>query len=115
MRRMRRRGPCDESRNAMMRRRIVMRMMNTKRNLGLGAMAAALLVTASGAASAQSFDSGSTGDDGDFDLTGKPSGTIVEFDPTRIARVNGKDAGNIDPERDNVFHFKTITIPTGVT
>jgi hypothetical protein len=71
-------------------------------------MALAVLVIAawSASATAQTFDSGSTGADGAFDLTGTPAGTVVLFDP--VAR-------GIDPERDNVFHFTTITIPSGVT
>lgn len=67
------------------------------------ALALALGVTA---ARAQTFNSGSTGADGAFDLSSTPSGTTVVLDPVALG---------IDPERDNVFHFTTITIPTGVT
>lgn len=57
-------------------------------------------------ASAQSFNSGSNGEDGAFDLTGRASGTVVDFKP--------EDFG-IDRDGDHVFHFTTITIPAGVT
>jgi hypothetical protein len=70
------------------------------------AFAALAAVSWSASAAAQPFDSGSTGNDGAFDLTGTPSGTTIVFDP--VAR-------GIDPERDNVFHFTTITVPSGVT
>ena len=50
------------------------------------------------------FDSGSDGSDGALDLTGQ-SGVVI-FDPVAMA---------LDLDRDNVFHFTTITIPAGVT
>jgi hypothetical protein len=74
----------------------------------------ATLVT-SGAVYGQTFDSGSSGADGAFDLTGTPTGTIIDFNPKSL-RVNKNPSGPfIDPEGDNVFHFTTITIPSGVT
>ena len=77
--------------------------------LGLAALGAAR------SASAQAFNSQSTGADGAFDLTGTPSGTIVDFDP-RVLRVNRDPAQPpIDPQRDNVFHFTNVVVPTGVT
>jgi hypothetical protein len=68
-----------------------------------------------GSATAQAFNSGSTGADGAFDLTGTPSGTIVDFNPKAIHVNKDPNAPLIDPEGDNVFHFTTITIPSGVT
>ncbi len=52
----------------------------------------------------QTFDSGSDGSDGALDLTGQNG--VVIFDPV---------AEGLDVDRDNVFHFTTITIPAGVT
>ena len=52
---------------------------------------------------AQTFSSGSTGADGPLTLT--TPGTY-DFDPK---------ARNLDPEGDNIFHFTTVTIGTGVT
>ena len=61
----------------------------------------------------QGFSSGSTGADGALDLTGTPAGTTVEFNPASLPpRPDGQ---RIDPERDHVFHFTTITIPASVT
>jgi hypothetical protein len=91
-------------------------MRTTNRNRALQGLAAALVLAGAGTSNAQTppippFDSGSTGDDGDFN----PTGTVYEFDPARITRVNGKDGGKIDPERDNVFHFKNINVPSTTT
>lgn len=80
----------------------------------LGASIAGLALATTGIASAQSFDSGSTGDDGDFVATVEPGKTEAEFDPRRIHRSNNPNV-LIDPERDNVFHFTTFTVPAGVT
>jgi hypothetical protein len=80
------------------------------------AVAAALAVLAfQASARAQTFNSGSTGADGAFDLSSTPSGTTVEFDPA-VLHVGGvASAPLIDLEHDNVFNFTTITIPSGVT
>ena len=56
------------------------------------------------AAGPPSFDSGSDGSDGALDLTGE-NGEVI-FDPVALG---------LDLDRDNVFHFTTITIPAGVT
>jgi hypothetical protein len=56
------------------------------------------------AAVGQTFDSGSDGSDGALDLSGQ-SGVVI-FDPV---------AEGLDSDRDNVFHFTTITVPAGVT
>ena len=78
-------------------------------------VASLALVAVAAAAHAQTFDSGSTGADGAFDLTGTPSGTVVDFDPS-VLHVNGDpESPLIDPEGDHVYHFTTITVPTGVT
>lgn len=82
------------------------RIGNEKRWLILVVAALAGLPMSATVAQAQSFNSGSTSADGALDLTGTPANTTVEFDP--VAR-------NIDPERDNIFHFTTITIPANVT
>jgi len=76
----------------------------------VGACVALVSLTISGHAWAQTFNSGSTGADGAFDLSSVPSGTTIEFDPIHEPRLAGKD-----PEKDNVYHFTTITIPAGVT
>lgn len=81
----------------------------------LGAIATLLGLATTGVASAQSFDSGSTGEDGAFVATPPAGANTVEFDPRRIHRNNDPQQPLIDPERDNVFHFTTITIPAGVT
>jgi hypothetical protein len=81
------------------------------------AIAACLSVAAAsvaGIAQAQTFNSGSTGADGALDLTGTPSGTVVDFNP-KTMHVSTNPNAFIDPEGDNVFHFTTITIPAGVT
>jgi hypothetical protein len=57
---------------------------------------------------AQGFSSGSTGTDGALDFSSSPPGAIIEFDP---AAFNPQ----LDPERDNIYHFTTITIPANVT
>ena len=59
-------------------------------------------------AQAQGFTSGSTGADGALDFSQSPPGTIIEFNPDNFNPV-------LDPERDNIYHFTTINIPTGVT
>ena len=59
-------------------------------------------------ARAQSFSSGSTGADGALDFSGAPSGSVIDFRPDMVTPA-------LDPERDNVYHFTTITIPAGVT
>jgi hypothetical protein len=78
-------------------------------------LAASAGLFVSNAALAQSFDSGSNGEDGAFVATPPAGSSIVEFDPRRIRRNNDPNQPLIDPERDNVFHFTTITIPSGVT
>jgi hypothetical protein len=57
---------------------------------------------------AQAFSSGSTGADGALDLSSASPGTVIEFNP-----LSSNPA--LDPERDNVYNFTTITIPAGVT
>jgi hypothetical protein len=54
---------------------------------------------------AQTFDSGSNGSDGALNLT--TPGTI-DFDPRTFDPP-------LDPDGDNVYHFTTINIATGVT
>ena len=56
----------------------------------------------------QGFSSGSTGADGALDFSQSAPGTIIEFNPDNFNPA-------LDPERDNVYHFTTINIPTGVT
>lgn len=63
------------------------------------------LLVASRPGSAQDFDSGSDGSDGALTLT--EPGEVV-FDPTTFDPP-------LDPDRDNVFHFTTVTIGAGVT
>lgn len=85
------------------------------RRIALGSSSlAALILALTRLAAAQSFDSGSTGVDGAFVAT-PTQGSTVEFDPRRL-HVDG-DPGKplIDPEHDNVFHFTTFTVPSGVT
>lgn len=67
-------------------------------------MTLGLLFSAPAAAGPPLFDSGADGSDGALDLSGK-SGSVI-FDPVAIG---------LDLDRDNVFHFTTITIPAGVT
>ncbi|MBM3224404.1 MAG: hypothetical protein FJZ47_11460 [Candidatus Tectomicrobia bacterium] len=57
---------------------------------------------------AQSFESGSTGVDGSLDFSSTPAGTTIVFDPTTLTPPR-------DTDRDNVYHFTTITIPKDVT
>jgi hypothetical protein len=64
------------------------------------------LIVAGSTAQGQTFNSGSTGADGPLDFTGVPAGTVIDFDPVALG---------FDPERDNVYHFTTITVPPGVT
>ena len=52
----------------------------------------------------QPFDSGSNGSDGALNLT--QTGAPIEFDPGALG---------IDADGDNIFHFTTINIATGVT
>ncbi|HBY61445.1 MAG TPA: hypothetical protein DEH78_16610 [Solibacterales bacterium] len=67
-----------------------------------------LLTLALAAPAFSQFTSGSNGSDGALDLQVLPGQTTrtVEFDP---------DALNLNPARDNVFHFTTINIGPGVT
>lgn len=55
---------------------------------------------------AQTFNSGSNGSDGALDLTAQ-SGTIV-FNPASFTPP-------LDPDGDSIYHFTTITIPSGLT
>jgi hypothetical protein len=84
------------------------------------ATAAALsIVVATGAASAQSFNPYTgyanptkAGSDGAF----SPTGTgIFDFNPKNIRVDNDPSKPFIDADGDNVFHFTTITIPSGLT
>lgn len=60
----------------------------------------------------QVFSSGSTGVDGDLNFPAAKPGDVIIFDPKdkTMFPPNGLDLDN-----DNVFHFKTITIPERVT
>lgn len=80
-------------------------MTEMRERTGVNLLSLVVVLTIfSGPAFGQTFDSGSDGSDGAFDLTGE-SGTVF-FDPV---------ASGLDPDGDNVFHFTTITIPAGVT
>jgi hypothetical protein len=80
-----------------------------------GAIAAALLALGlAGSASAQTFDSTSDGSDGALVLN-RPDPDpnpnqefVIEFDPDNFNPP-------LDPDRDNVYHFTTITIGQDVT
>jgi hypothetical protein len=63
-------------------------------------------------AAAQVFSSGSNGSDGDLAFPAAKPGDVIIFDPKDKVMFppNGLDIDN-----DNVFHFKSITIPAGVT
>lgn len=74
----------------------------------LRAVAWLLAMFSTAPALGQSFNSGSTGADGALDLSSIPSGTTVTFNPASYQP-------RLDPEEDLVFHFTTITIPSGVT
>jgi hypothetical protein len=80
------------------------------RSILVGALTTAMivLVPSDRTAEAQAFTSGSTGADGPLDFSSAAPGTVIEFNP---ASANPP----LDPERDNVYNFTTITIPTGVT
>lgn len=65
-----------------------------------------MLVGGATAVRAQNFSSGSNQSDGAFDLTGKPSGTVVNFVPSSFPG---------DQHALNIFNFTQITIPAGVT
>lgn len=60
---------------------------------------------------AQPFDPKSSGEDGDLTFPEAKSGDVIIFNPkdTKMFPTSG-----LDKENDNVFHFKTITIPAGV-
>ncbi len=62
------------------------------------------LAAAAPVARAQSYDSGSNGSDGALTLSG--TGDLV-FDPRSFAPP-------LDPDGDGVYHFTTITIPSGL-
>lgn len=68
----------------------------------------AVLLSSGQPVQAQTFNSGSDESDGALDFSGTPSGTIIDFDPTTFSPP-------LDPDGDNVYHFTTISIPTGVT
>ena len=75
--------------------------------LGIGYSVAVIVATLwATTAIAQAFDSGSTGADGAFNLTGTAPGTI-EFNPVAFP--------HLDTDRDGVYHFTTVTIPEDVT
>ncbi len=69
-------------------------------------LSTALTLLGSRAVNAQ-FNSGSTGADGALDLSGAQPGIII-FDPRTFTPL-------LDPDGDNIYHFTTITIPSGVT
>ena len=71
---------------------------------GCAALFCALIV----GAQAQTFNSTSTGADGALDYTGTAAGTTILFDPATHQPP-------LDVDGDNVYHFTSITIPTGVT
>lgn len=70
------------------------------------------LVVGARAEAAANFDSKSNGSDGPLDFSGATSGTTVVFDPNVLHNASGLP---LDPDGDNIYHFTTITIPTGVT
>jgi len=59
---------------------------------------------------AQSFNPGSNGSDGDLTFPTAKSGDTIVFDP----RDTTLFPGGLDNDNDNIYHFKTITIPSGV-
>lgn len=77
-------------------------MKAANRNLLVLVLATLLGVSA---LKAQTFDSGSNGSDGALDLTGQSG--IVVFNPSSFNPP-------LDPDHDNVYHFTTIKIPSGV-
>jgi hypothetical protein len=98
-----------------MSRKHMKRSGNLARRSVLAVATTVASLATAGVAAAQTFNSGSTGADGAFDLTGTPSGTVVDFNP-KVLHVNkDPNAPLIDPEHDNVFHFTTITVPANVT
>lgn len=74
-------------------------------NRKLLAFALAGLISGS-ALKGQTFNSGSNGSDGALDLTGR-TGQLI-FDPSTFSPA-------LDPDHDNVYHFTTIKIPSGLT
>lgn len=83
-------------------------MIGTEKNMRVNHSLPVLALTLlfCGSAAAQTFNSGSNGSDGALDLTGQ-TGTIL-FNP---ASFNPP----LDPDHDNVYHFTTIKIPSGLT
>lgn len=72
------------------------------------------------AVSVHAFNSGSDGSDGALDYTPFAQGPVtVIFDPTDPSTFDHPTAPNsarrLDPDGDNIYHFTTITIPSGVT
>ncbi|MCX6599193.1 MAG: hypothetical protein NTV70_22805 [Acidobacteria bacterium] len=59
---------------------------------------------------AQVFNPGSNGSDGDLTFPTAKVGDVIIFDP----RDTTMFPGGLDLDNDNVYHFKTITIPAGV-
>ncbi|WP_089938180.1 hypothetical protein [Candidatus Entotheonella palauensis] len=77
----------------------------------LGHIMSALLLTmmlSYSATHAQVFDSSSNGFDGALDLSNAEPGNTILFDPATFDPP-------LDPDRDNIYHFTTITIPEGIT
>ena len=68
----------------------------------LACLALSLTLAAGAPSPAQTFDSGSDGSDGP--LSFETNAGLVLFDPQQLG---------IDADRDNVFHFTTITVPVG--
>ncbi len=78
----------------------------TRRRLLIAGFFIAMATALIGQTAQAQFTSGSDGSDGALDYTGQ-SGTII-FNPDDFVPP-------LDPDRDNVYHFTTITIPSGVT
>ncbi len=76
------------------------------RRLLIAGFFVAMTTALTGQTAQAQFTSGSDGSDGALDYTGQ-SGTII-FNPDDFVPP-------LDPDRDNVYHFTTITIPSGVT
>lgn len=69
-----------------------------------GLVGAALLLSAPALAQELAFESGSNGSDGA--LAFPENAGVIDFDPA---------TDGLDPDHDGVYHFTTITVPTGTT
>lgn len=75
----------------------------------IGIATATLALLAPSALAQGTFESGSTGEDGA--LTFAANEGVVDFNPDDTARFGRV----LDPDRDYVYHFTSITIPAGTT